>query len=370
MLKYSIILIVISFFACSEQKTIQTNTIVINDNNNFSIKNILDYQFIPLETTTESLLSSIRDVKIYDNKLFILDGKLSRVLVFNTSGKFIAQIGSLGEGPNEYLNVCTFHLDSIAHVITLADAVSCKLLHYQLNDYKLISTQKTEYFQECAWFSNGDIAWYLGNGFETEKRISYYIKITDNKLNHIQYLLPVDFSIQYGVAAGSFFYQNGGEIFLNIPFKSTVYHITSQKAEEHFTINLGNHKFAPLDWLKKEASKNYASAIMTSNYISACNIKETKNYISACFYAKGANGYICFYNKNTQSSCKYSGTDFIKLTGLVGIGHIKSVYNDYFITDISAGALKRNSISRQDLQEIAKNINEEDNPVLCLFKPK
>lgn len=301
--------------------------VAIGDENDFSIENNLDCKFIPLETTETNLISGIQTVQIYEDRIFILNIKNTAVLVFGLSGNFITQIGCSGEGPEDY-------------------------------------------FQECAWLSAGDIAWVRSAGFDTDKRKPYYVKITDAELNEKKQLLPADFSVQYGVSAGSPFYEYDGEVYLNLPFLPTVYHITSEQADEHFKLDLGAHKFAALEWLKEKAVDNYAGAIIPSDYISACNIRETDDYMSACFYAKGANGYIGFFNKKTKQSCKYSATDFMKQSGLTGFGLIKGVYGDYFIADIFPSALKRSSIKRDDHRTVAETVSEEDNPVLCLFKFK
>lgn len=301
--------------------------VAIGDENDFSIENNLDCKFIPLETTETNLISGIQTVQIYEDRIFILNIKNTAVLVFGLSGNFITQVGCSGEGP----------VDS---------------------------------FQECAWLSAGDIAWVQSAGFDTDKRKPYYVKITDAELNEKKQLLPADFSVQYGVSAGSLFYEYDGEVYLNLPFLPTVYHITSEQADEHFKFDLGSHKFAALEWLKEKAVDNYGGAIIPSDYISACSVRETDDYMSACFYVKGANGYIGFFNKKTKQSCKYSATDFLKQSGLTGFGLIKGVYGDYFIADIFPSALKRSSIKRDDLRTVAETVSEEDNPVLCLFKFK
>lgn len=344
--------------------------VAIGDENDFSIENNLDCKFIPLETTETNLISGIQTVQIYEHRIFILNIKNTAVLVFGLSGNFITQVGCSGEGPEDYLQPCAFHIDPKKQLITIADRGLVKLLHYRLSDYQYISGQKVDSFQECAWLSAGDIAWVQSAGFDTDKRKPYYVKITDAELNEKKQLLPADFSVQYGVSAGSLFYEYDGEVYLNLPFLPTVYHITSEQADEHFKFDLGSHKFAALEWLKEKAVDNYGGAIIPSDYISACSVRETDDYMSACFYVKGANGYIGFFNKKTKQSCKYSATDFLKQSGLTGFGLIKGVYGDYFIADIFPSALKRSSIKRDDLRTVAETVSEEDNPVLCLFKFK
>jgi hypothetical protein len=65
-------------------------------------------EYIPLETTPNSLIGSLNGVGLdlanivfSDSFIFISDGE--KLLQFDRSGKFIKQIGSVGRGPGQYL---------------------------------------------------------------------------------------------------------------------------------------------------------------------------------------------------------------------------------------------------------------------------
>ena len=74
-------------------------------------KENIKYEFVQLETTDESLLDGIFQIRITEDRLFIINQKFDKVLVFNKNGKFIATIGSFGSGPGEYLSPCAIHID-------------------------------------------------------------------------------------------------------------------------------------------------------------------------------------------------------------------------------------------------------------------
>lgn len=105
------------------------------------------------------MCGSISAVKIVDDKIYIIDKESKRLLVFDTSGKFITQIGRRGNGPGEYMSVNNFHIDKEKQIITLADAYQAKIFHYSLKDYQYINTQKSPYFSDCCWLPDGNIAW-------------------------------------------------------------------------------------------------------------------------------------------------------------------------------------------------------------------
>ena len=90
-------------------------------------------EYISLETSDESLLRLIQDVKQYKNKLYVVDFP-GRILVFDTSGEFIRQIGSEGEGPGEFNNLSSFVIDEDSEILYVASGN--RLISYTLeNEY-------------------------------------------------------------------------------------------------------------------------------------------------------------------------------------------------------------------------------------------
>lgn len=65
---------------------------------------------VPLETTEQSLLSTIVDVSITDDDIFIWDFK-NGIFRFSRDGTFLNKIGKRGQGPGEYLYVNQLIID-------------------------------------------------------------------------------------------------------------------------------------------------------------------------------------------------------------------------------------------------------------------
>ena len=358
-------------FLCSCTKNEQKGnikTITFSENEKLNINDYISYKFIPLETSNQCFISSIKQVKIIDNNIFINnDG--NNLLVFDISGKFITQIGNKGNGPGEYRLISNFHIDKNKGIITIADGGQARIIDYKLENYEHIKTQKIFYFIDCCWLSDGNIAWYFVGGYKTTNENRYFIKITNRDLKELKQLYPIDYDLQYPISAGSHFYTLNKKCYLNLPHIPIIYEVTSSEISPVYQINLGTHKFAPEEWMERETRKNY-SAIVNTDYISAQNIKETNDYISIGYCAKGANAYIGFINKKTEQSCRYSLPEFIRQTGLTGTGIIINTFGDYFITTLNSSVLKRNSNSKiPELKSICETINEEDNPIICLIKP-
>ncbi|MEY8487833.1 6-bladed beta-propeller [uncultured Parabacteroides sp.] len=64
---------------------------------------------VPLEFSEHSMISSIEDVQISDEYIFIQDVKSRKIFRFDRKGHFINSIGKIGQGPGEYVHL--FYMD-------------------------------------------------------------------------------------------------------------------------------------------------------------------------------------------------------------------------------------------------------------------
>ena len=77
---------------------------------------------IILETKEDCLIGHIDELQVFDGCIFILDRLIAKSMyVFNSNGSFIGKIGSLGNGPGEYIQLIDFTLDTKNRLIYLLD---------------------------------------------------------------------------------------------------------------------------------------------------------------------------------------------------------------------------------------------------------
>jgi hypothetical protein len=72
-----------------------------------------------LESNEASLITRIQGIAMTDQYLFVNDAG-TRVLQFDSSGKFIKQIGRAGRGPGEYLGIISLAIDSNNKLVYVA----------------------------------------------------------------------------------------------------------------------------------------------------------------------------------------------------------------------------------------------------------
>lgn len=359
---------IISFYSCNIGSTKKTDIekILFTDESSNDLFSLLESKFITLETCDENLISQIKQLKIDSDRIYIIDN-LRCIHIFNISGKYIGKIGEVGNGPKEYTDVSNIHIDTLKQEIVIADRGQRKLLYYDLNDFHYLRNQRVNVFMECVWLKNGNILWYQPDGY-TVKRKKFYLEQTNSYGEHISFMCPSEFSPQYQITFGNTFSYYNDKAYFYAPFLPYIYDISEAKEEPAYEISPQKHSFAPLDWLQTNANKNYSSTIIPTDYISAYSFHETDTYFCIQYCAKGANPFLGFHRKQDGKSYTYSYKDFITGSSLNSIGQIINTYQDYFITTISPAAIKDRSCHVPELAEIAKNIKEDDNPIVCLFK--
>ena len=108
---------IISLFGCIESKQpTDANIEVIKipetpEEKVQSTEYFNNYEIIPLETNSNSLLSSIDKIALFDSKIYILDDNVNTLYIFSEKGEFLNKINHQGKGPNEYLSVSYFSID-------------------------------------------------------------------------------------------------------------------------------------------------------------------------------------------------------------------------------------------------------------------
>lgn len=98
-----------------------------------------EVNYIPLETTDESLFGSISKLEITDDYFFIFDYNTHAILIFNKDGKFHAKIKSNGTTP-----IWGFSLDKYAKQIVYSRD-GYKTMLYADYDGKTVKTEKFKY---------------------------------------------------------------------------------------------------------------------------------------------------------------------------------------------------------------------------------
>ena len=315
--------------------------------------------FIPLETTDECLLRGIGKAAIYGDYIHVVDEPDYRspcVYQFNKSGKFIRQIGSKGEGPEEFVEMRGFVLDKDGN-ICICDGVRKKILTYK-SDGTFLHSINTYY--TCDNFEYSDGYYYL---------YRYYlddygkIRVLDSSGKELcKYLERPKYSISLGGSQVTKTTEN--EVLCYEALNDTIYSFDGESMKAKYIFDFGKYSL-PLtvkNQYMEAMAKNKPLAVrldIIDDYITeASNIWETENRL---FFSvvKNSITYFGVYDKRSKSKDVKLQTSFnddlYYITGLgerfVGIAlgnsliacqnanYIKSVIEKNLYADVQKGKL-------------------------------
>ena len=178
---YLILILIISFTACTTQDKEKNNINTISWNKTSTIKTsdlLNNATYISLETTEESLIGSISHLRIFNERIYILDTyKQQALFVFTINGQFIQKIGGVGRGPGEFSSPQSFWINNDG--IFILDRVQNQILHYDLHNYAYIENIIPPDLSPLSFC-------VLPGG---EQFIYYFPNRAKNKLNDMQFVL-------------------------------------------------------------------------------------------------------------------------------------------------------------------------------------
>ena len=382
------LLLTVSCSSSKEKKSSSTSTeiapAVININVEEQIKKSLfiddlvdEVEYLPLQTTTESLIGTVDKVEITDSLIFILDAGKA-LFIFDHKGNFINKIARQGKGPGEYIKMLDFNYCKRDSSLMICD-INRKVLKFDVNGNFISSWRHS--FQVDKIVNLGMDRYIVHNGMDYQsftKNDPYSHKIvsqgevTDSFFEVPKYL--------WGVSFGEGIFTQSKNIFLKPFFSNTIYQYEDSLIAK-YNINFINRNIdvetlsvnkksigSPLEILK--------SIIVDNNRCGGISdIVENRNYLFFSFMAMegvtnknylSGNPINCLYSLK-DSSCKV----FKHLISSKYIFNPISSYNDFFVSVVQPYSIVED---RDDLPEemrtLFADISSEDNPVLVFYKLK
>lgn len=117
-------------------------------------------QFIPLETKEGSIIKNIDELKLGENRIYILDKEQESVFIFDKAGKYINKINKKGKGPDEYYYIVDFGIYENDGVIEVYDHK--KLLQYDLEG-NFLNSKKVSFFARYFVRTEGGYVFFADN---------------------------------------------------------------------------------------------------------------------------------------------------------------------------------------------------------------
>lgn len=395
-IKIACCLLVITFNFCTKENKIQqaakNKDLYLIDLDNIkkeetvSASSFFDSaELIFLETNDECLIGEISDVQFLDDKLLILDERVTKSLfVYKIDGTFLYKISRIGQGPGEYVSLSDFTINTDKREIYLLDDENEHILKFNMDNGNYIATIKLEVGDYCRniQYNNGRLYADANDGhvgsllneinIETGEKIKKWLD-TD--------LYNKGWMGLFFVSDRHFYSRNSSQNMYNQIFMDTVISIENSTIKSFLAVK-------SKDWMVKEelseSMKNdfseLSNYLFTNNKIYGIkNIFEYENHIYFNFNIGRSLNSILF-NKEDRTSIMFQSFEIDLLY------ENENIYTSGFITSDSDGLycvfpaeyLKEMEKSpkpavlkeylRDKYAERISAIKEDDNPVLIYLK--
>ena len=377
-------LILLMFSGCSNKQKDKIDAVPVISVDPTNIKPIIDLKdivknisFTKLETNSDCLISGVSKVEICNDRVYVYDsGFPGRLFCFDLHGKFLFKVGSVGQGPGEYVSLLDFTIDIENKCLWLGDTAN-KILKYDL-DGNFIEQYSTD-------FSIKNLCIIDAKENLMAIRLGYY---KDNNYSFINYSLNENkilyqkesniFNITRSTSGRSFF-RSGEKIIYIEPFNDTIYTVRKENIEPCYVIDFENFKL-PQELFEdpnlrnittqlKSPDNNYAGLVTTPNEIS--------NFLFF-IYNFSDKRQTAIYSIKSDKLISINEISFIGKTFEFSKCSIHTNQGDnQFICFLPAHLLTEENIitkgqeqlgygNYSDINELLTNLNADDNPIMVI----
>lgn len=402
-MKYLAAILFLLLTACSSKSSKKNNAISSANNKEsgytIDLDNAAEIDEIPystlfkapktiiLETKSECLIERIRTIDIYHDSIYILDASANSLLVFNMDGKFLYQLGSVGNAPGEYTDVADFTINRKEGILYLLDEGTNRILKYDISSKNFlghINIERSQHQHFCLQYVSGKL--YMNetnkNREETNKYLLKEINIETGKQEK-SYLSADEYNKGWSLALrfpyGFFYSRNTSSPKFVEKFMNTIVSVSEDGVLPAYSIK--SKDFTTTEDIKKvidsndfiERRNNFRNFYNKNKVYDINQFIEFKNFV--CFkYYKGDMWFYALYNKETGNTqvTRLFINDYIyeknyfpmdiycnNEKGIYTV--LKSAFIPSFIDDIIDPGFLNSEI---DQYEELKAIKEDANPII------
>jgi hypothetical protein len=241
-MKYIVLLLtVICFSSCGRENTGFHGNLIEIDHKSLPKFNLSDFvddmDIIRLETNENCIIGNISTVRLFQDRVYILDELSNTFFVYDTSGRFIDKLYKVGSGPDEYIQLKDFEVNNSG--IYLLDLSGHKINRYDF-DLKYLSNIKVQ--SVCSNFIavNNDFWLYnepslMPNDYQLT-RIDETGKILDSYFSRSK-------DVKNFAVSSNVFQKNNDTLYFSPRYSNTVYMKTENGWIEHSKLSFREKSF-------------------------------------------------------------------------------------------------------------------------------
>ena len=376
---FALIGLLITLQSCKEKdKSIAGDVLIIDfkQDDNIRLNEILMTDYIKLETNESCFIDkSIIQLACVSDKIFILSGGAERSLyVFDISGNFIGSIGEKGNGPGEFVVPASFSINTESNIFSVVDIAQRKIIDYSLDGFNFISEKVLDYYSSCFEYVDENQLLLKNSDSESSYR-EWELLLSDYDLNLKNTYIKKALITGYSTGHTKSIYKYEGKVYAYAQYNPIIYSFEKDKMEPVYHLKFGKFDLPPKDYLNR-ISANYANFLAeldVSDYLYYYCAFETKNMLNV-YYSVGQEPYVGFYNKEDSQTYGFSKAFLERELKIGRMDRPSGTINDFTVATLQPFDLRERLDQGYNfdpkLEAFILNSNDDDNPILFLYKFK
>ena len=356
-----------------------------------------ELNYIPLETTKESLFGKIDQLYVTDSFFIVLDYDINAILLFYKNGRFHCKIEGGSESRSYHpLGIQAFFVDRERGEISYKLGET-RTLVYNFNGKKLRDENVIRSRFYYIFPNNETVFFYFNSNEKTNKEESSNELVWQRNGQIYQTALPYTFknpvisTSDWVYKNGTPFYEGGNDstVFYTRPFDYTIYQITPKSFSQKYSFLFPAAYSLPVDFRTKQEYYGKRFLLLREKYnksiVAVTNFNKVDETI--CFSLFGltnSKNNTFFYNLESEKLLSLDhispekANNFLPLKSDFGFTGIHTTDGKYFYLSVSStdmfASKSINSKKQLKYPEIIntyfKKGSKNDNPVIIQLKIK
>lgn len=257
-------------------------------------------RLVPLETTEVCIIGQVREIKSYRDRFFIRDYSDSRpILEFDSTGKFITQIGGIGNGPGEYPQSGGMAINHALDQILISNPARKNILHYDF-DGNFIKDSKVNLYFRSFGVADKDL-FYINVDDRKNSRLSEAQKSKFLLVNNSGEIVFNAFNKKLDLVFSCLSEPNieNSTVLFFPAFESSIFEYHDQVLSEKYRFDFGKHAI-PETFIENTPLDELDRALRKTDYARISTMIETTSHLYFSLIFKGM-VYQCFYSKKSKN---------------------------------------------------------------------
>jgi hypothetical protein len=314
-------------------------------------------QYIKLDNSQDDFLfKNIDKIKIREDRIYLLDKRMKKLIVFDRAGTGIGTVGRAGQGPGEYLRIGDFDINESGDIYLIdATGNNDRLFVFDKN-LRFVSTRNLPFEADIIQcLSDGKLLFGLAT-WNTKDYTNKRIALTNADLETEQTYMEFDEFIDNNFWVSDYVFVNTGDrILYNKPIDNRVYEFSQDgHLRKTYLFDFGSKNVPDED--KKDIEGNldkFERYCCLKNFIVVAD-----NYILGTLWA----------GRKTKSFIIDRKNKVIYQSKALEYDNIIGYHDNQIISSVFPG--KYEDIQSADFPADIKEYVEDENFALCLYELK